>query len=233
MLDKIYEMVRKSLNGDKPFLRKLRILRYMACIIILFIAFCSSYWNVLEYINLSCALLLAAKYRMLLHKSGIAIFGIWITYSLLFQNLYRKCDIAYYMQLSYIDILLDFLFTVYFLLYAVNLGIEYANGLEIQIEVQAIIAVAYLIYGALGTSYTLHRIRYEHNQPIKYTGYCDNEGKPIPIEAKIFYNGKEYKVVKHEKTYRLLPDDEKIITSRLMKLEDAACDREGRLIIYK
>mgnify|MGYP000788120082 CR=1 FL=1 len=109
---------------------------------------------------------------------------------------------------------------------------EYANGLEIQIEVQAIIAVAYLIYGALGTSYTLHRIRYEHNQPIKYTGYCDNEGKPIPIEAKIFYNGKEYKVVKHEKTYRLLPDDEKIITSRLMKLEDAACDREGRLIIY-
>lgn len=113
------------------------------------------------------------------------------------------------------------------------IGIEYANGLEIQIEVQAIIAVAYLIYGALGTSYTLHRIRYEHNQPIKYTGYCDNEGKPIPIEAKIFYNGKEYKVVKHEKTYRLLPDDEKIITSRLMKLEDAACDREGRLIIYK
>lgn len=46
MLDKIYEMAKESLNGDKPFLRKLRILRYMACIIILFIAFCSAYWNI-------------------------------------------------------------------------------------------------------------------------------------------------------------------------------------------
>lgn len=110
---------------------------------------------------------------------------------------------------------------------------EYANGLEIQIKVQAIIAIAYLIYGALSTSYTLHRIKYEHNQPIKYTGYCDNEGKPIPIEAKIFYNDKEYKVVKHEGIYRLLPYDEKIITSRLMKFEVVACDREGKLFIYK
>lgn len=233
MLDKIYEMVRESLNGDKPFLRKLRILRYMACIIILFIAFCSSYWNLLKYINLPCAPLLAAKYRILLHKSGIVIFGIWIAYSLLFQNLYRKFDIAYYMQLSYIDILLDFLFTVYFLLYAVNLGIEYANGLEIQIKVQAIITIAYLIYGALSTSYTLHRIRYERNQPVKYTGYCDNEGKPIPFEAVVFYKGKEYKIVKFQGVYRLLPYDEKIITSGLMKLEDAASDGEGKLFIYK
>ena len=67
MIDKIFETVKKSLNGDKPFLRKLRILRYIVCIIILFIVFCSSYWNVLEYIDLPCAPLLAEKYRMLLH----------------------------------------------------------------------------------------------------------------------------------------------------------------------
>ena len=32
MLDKIFETVKKPLNGDKPFLRKLRILRYLSLI---------------------------------------------------------------------------------------------------------------------------------------------------------------------------------------------------------
>ena len=91
MIDKIFETVKKSLNGDKPFLRKLRILRYIVCIIILFIVFCSSYWNVLEYIDLPCAPLLAEKYRMLLHIIGIVGFVIWIVYNLLFQNLYKIC----------------------------------------------------------------------------------------------------------------------------------------------
>lgn len=145
MIDKIFETVKKSLNGDKPFLRKLRILRYIVCIIILFIVFCSSYWNVLEYIDLPCAPLLAEKYRMLLHIIGIVGFVIWIVYNLLFQNLYKIYDEKYHMKLLYIDILLDFLFTVIFLLYAINLGIEYANGLETRIKVQAFIATAYLI----------------------------------------------------------------------------------------
>ena len=148
MIDKIFETVKKSLNGDKPFLRKLRILRYIVCIIILFIVFCSSYWNVLEYIDLPCAPLLAEKYRMLLHIIGIVGFVIWIVYNLLFQNLYKIYDEKYHMKLLYIDILLDFLFTVIFLLYAINLGIEYANGLETRIKVQAFIATAYLIYGS-------------------------------------------------------------------------------------
>lgn len=232
MLDKIFETVKKSLNGDKPFLRKLRILRYMACIIILFIVFCSSYWNVLEYINLPCVPLIAEKYRVLLHRGVIVIFVAWIVYKLLFQNLYR-CDEKYYMKLLYIDKLIDCIFTICFLSYAINLWIEYANGLKIKIKMQACIAIVYLIYGVLSTSYALHRIKYENNQPVKYTGYCDNEGKPIPIEARIFYKGKEYKVVRHERVYRLLPYDEKIINSGLMKLEDAACDREGSLLIYK
>lgn len=233
MLDKIFETVKKSLNGDKPFIRKLRILRYVACIIILFIVFCSSYWNVLEYINLPCAPLLAEKYRMLLHRSEIVVFVIWIAYKLLFQNLYKICDGEYHMQLLYIDILLDCFFTIYFLLYAINLGIEYANGLEMQIKVQTVIAIAYLIYGVLSTSYTMHRIRYKRNQPVKYTGYCDNEGKPIPIEARIFYKGKEYKVIKYERIYCLLPHDGKGISSELIKLEDAASDGNGSLFIYK
>lgn len=114
MIDKIFETVKKSLNGDKPFLRKLRILRYIVCIIILFIVFCSSYWNVLEYIDLPCAPLLAEKYRMLLHIIGIVGFVIWIVYNLLFQNLYKIYDEKYHMKLLYIDILLDFLFTVIF-----------------------------------------------------------------------------------------------------------------------
>lgn len=164
MIDKIIDALKELLNGDKPFSRKLRILRYVACIIILFIVFCNSYWNVLLYIDLPCAPLLEEKCRMLLHETVIEVFIVWIVYEMLFQNLYRVIDKKHHMELSYIDILVDGIFTLYFLLYAVNLGIEYANGLEIQIKYQAIIAGTYLIYGALSTSYTLHRIKYEHNQ---------------------------------------------------------------------
>lgn len=47
MIDKIFETVKKSLNGDKPFLRKLRILRYIVCIIILYFAVhIGMYWNI-------------------------------------------------------------------------------------------------------------------------------------------------------------------------------------------
>jgi hypothetical protein len=233
MIDKIIDALKELLNGDKPFSRKLRILRYVACIIILFIVFCNSYWNVLLYIDLPCAPLLEEKCRMLLHETVIEVFIVWIVYEMLFQNLYRVIDKKHHMELSYIDILVDGIFTLYFLLYAVNLGIEYANGLEIQIKYQAIIAGTYLIYGALSTSYTLHRIKYEHNQCIIYTGYCDSEGQLIPIDAKVFYRGKKYKIVNHEDIYRLLPYKERIISSRLIKLEDAASDVEGKLFIQK
>lgn len=233
MLDKIFNGLKEAWNGNKPFLAKLRILRCVACIIILFIVFCDSYWNLLAYIDLPCAPLLEEKCRTVLHTTGMVVFIVWIIYITLFQNLYRVINKKYEMKLSYIDILLDFIFTVYFLVYALNLGIEYANGLQMQIRTETVLAVVYLLYCALSKSYMSHQIKYEQNKQVYYTDYCDSEGQPIPIDAKVFYKGKGYKVVKHEDVYRLLPCRDRIISSELTKLEDAASDVEGKLLIQK
>ena len=49
----------------------------------------------------------------------------------------------------------------------------------------------------------------------------------------MFYKGKGYKVVKHDGIYRILPCGENIISSQLIKLEDAASDMEGKLLVQK
>lgn len=233
MLEKIIEMLKEFFAGDKHLLRKLRILRYVSCIIILFIVFCESYWNLLVYIDLPCPPMLEEKYRTVLHLTGMKVFIAWIVYGALFHHMYKVINISHWMNLSYIDNLIDFCFTVYFLVYALNLGIEFANGYPIHIRTEAIVAVVYLIYCALKKSYNSHQIEYEQRRMIGYTDYCDCEGHSIPDEAKVFYRGKGYRVVSYNGIYRLLPCGEKIISSGLLKLEDAASDVEGRLILRK
>lgn len=232
-LEKIVDWLKEALNWDKPFVRKLRILRYIACVIILFILFCDSYWNLLTYIDLPCAPLLRENLRDILHTRIMAVFIGWMVYSIFFCYLYKFIDKKYWMNLSYIDILIEFVFTVYFVAYALNIGIEYANGLQIQVNAEAIIAVVYLMYCALDKSYTIHRINFERNKIIDYTNYCDSEGKPIPVDAKVFYKGKGYRIVEYKGVYRLLSYEEKIISSTLITLENAASDVEGKLLVQK
>ena len=60
------------------------------------------------------------EFRSVLQSTGIVVFIIWLLYGALFHNLYRVVNKKYWMNLSYTDILLDFIFTVYFLVYALN-----------------------------------------------------------------------------------------------------------------
>lgn len=232
-MKKIVDWLKEDLTGNKPFVRKLRILRYVACVIILFIMFCDSYWNLLAYIDLPCAPLLEENLRDTLYSSGMYVFIAWVVYSTLFCNLYKIIGKEHWMNLSYAGNLFDFIFTVYFVIYALNIGIEYANGLQVQVKDEAVLAVLYLMYCALDKSYRLHRINYEKNKIINYTNYCDSEGKPIPVEAKVFYKGKGYTVVKDKGVYRLFPSEEKVISSTLIELENAASDVEGKLLVQK
>lgn len=232
-MERIVDCLKGALTGNKPFVRKLRILRYVACEIILFIMFCDSYWNLLDYIDLPCAPLLEENFRDAIHSSGMGVLIAWTVYSAFFYNLYIIVSEKHWMNLSYIGTLIDFTFTVYFLVYALNIGIEYANGLQVQIKIEAILAVVYLMHCALKKSYTLHKINYERNKRRDYTNYCDSEGKTIPVDAKVFYKGKGYKVEKCKGVYKLLPREKGIIFSTLITLEDAASDVEGKLLVQK
>ena len=232
MLDKIFEWLKEFLKGETPFLRKLRILRYVTCIIILFIAFCDLYWNVLAYIDLPCAPLLDDKFREVMHSSIVAVFICWILYSAFWGNICRIFDGKYVRIVLYILDLFDFLFTVYFLAYVINIAIEYANGLQVEIRIQTIFSIVYLTYFALHTSYILHQQSYA-KRAMRYTHYCDSEGVPIPVGANVFYNGKEYRIVEYEGIYRIISYDDRLISSGLISLEDAASDSNGKLYLKK
>ena len=52
-------------------------------------------------------------------------------------------------------------------------------------------------------------------------------------KRQVFYKGKGYKVVKYKGVYRLLPREERIISSTLIALENAASDVEGKLLVQK
>ena len=85
----------------------------------------------------------------------------------------------------------------------------------------------------LDKSYTLHQIKYEKNNLVCYTGYCDSEGHAVPTDANVFYKGKGYKVVEYEGIYRLLPYGERIVSHKLITLEDAASNMDGKLLVQK
>ena len=231
MVGKVLEEVKEFVKADKPLLRKLRILRYVTCLIILFVAFCDSYWNLLEYIDLPRAPLFQERYRIILHSSEIMVWILWGLYSALYQNLYNVFDRKFWIKLSYVYILIDFVITMYFLIYALNLVVEFVNGLTINIREEAAFAVVYLVYCALQSSYTSHKIRYQKREQMIYTGFCDSKGEPIPKEAKVFYKGKQHKVEKYEGEYRLLPHGVNWIGSDSLKLEDAASDLSGKLLL--
>ena len=62
---------------------------------------------------------------------------------------------------------------------------------------------------------------YQKYRNLKYNKFVD------------IYKGKGYKVVKYKGVYRLLPREERIISSTLIALENAASDVEGKLLVQK
>lgn len=261
MWNKIYECLKEFFDAGKPFLRKLRIMRYMVCVVIIFIFICDSYWNVLTYINLPCAPLLAKSVRDFLRSSVVIIFILWLLFIMLFPKLYRYISMLcqnrhrdngdnedngdkWKMIISYIQNLLNFFFTMYFIVYAVNKVIEYANGLPVHITVEVTVAFIYLIGCAFAKSILLHSINYERNKTISYTNFCDSTGTRIPVDAYVFYNGKSYfveqkakekedSVKQKEKVYVLSPCESLYESSMEIPLEDAASDMQGKLFVER
>lgn len=231
MLEKILNKIKEFIEADRPLLRKLRLFKYVICIIILFVAFCNSYWNLLQYVDVPDVPLFAQQFRNILHSLVMLVWILWGIYSALYHNLYKVLPKKFWVKISYVYILIDFLITIYFFIYALNLVIEFVNGLTINICYEAIFSVVYLLYCMLHSSYTLHKIRYEESERVVYTGFCDNKGVPIPEDAKVFYKGKQHKVEEYDGAYRLLPHGEHWIGSDSLKLEDAACDSVGKLFL--
>lgn len=229
MLEKFLDALKELWMGNKSSLAILRFLRCMACIILISVVFCDCCWDSLVYEKTISIPLFNDKVRSLLYSIRAIMLFLWLVYRGAFQNLYKICGMGSKIIASFIEVLLDCFFTMYFFMYAINVGMEYGSGIQVQIQAEAILSVVYLTY----CTYILHKYKCEKNIQPCFTNYCDSNGQEIPIDGKVFYKGKVYKIVEYEGSYRLLPKGNKIISGKLIKLEEAASDMGGKLFVKK
>lgn len=229
MLENSVELIKSFWNLST--LRKCRLGRCISCFLILFLWFCNSYWNVLSYIAWPCLPLFGDNLRSFLHSTIKGVFISWLLYKPIILKLYKVLYFKCALQVSYAKVLLDCVYTVLFLTYAINLMVEFVNDIQVDVTLPMLVSVGYLMYCGLQESYFIHKKHYQQYIQIRYTDYCDSRGKEIPEGAEVFYKGKGYEIVRHEKEYRLLPIGEKVIYSGLIKLEEAASDVNGHLVL--
>jgi len=161
-MEKILEFLKMVFNKEVNVIRRLRLLRYVACAIIIFIAICEKYWNLLAYIELPCAPLLDEKWREVIRCIGGPMVIAWIIYKTIYGIIYKF--VIENLKVSYIDLLIEYVFSLYWLIYVLNIGIEYANGLQIQIGAEVVISVIYLVYCKLENLWFFHQYTYEYNK---------------------------------------------------------------------
>jgi len=158
-MEKILEFLKMVFNKEVNVIRRVRLLRYAACTIIIFIAICERYWDLLSYIELPCAPLLEEKWREVIRCLGGPMVIVWIIYKTIYGIIYKY--VIESLIVSYIDLLVEYIFSLYWLIYALNIGIEYANGLPIHIGAEVVISVIYLVCCHLESMWVSHQITYK------------------------------------------------------------------------
>lgn len=131
----------------------------------------------------------------------------------------------------------DFVCSLYFLIYTVNRLIELNNTIVNEEEIVSFIAGAYLLIELISWSYIQNSNNwYRVNRD--YTNYYDVNNTRIPANANVIYRGKVYRVYWSGDVVGLNTDSKKQewrLSSRenhdSISLEEAANDREGNLTI--
>jgi len=232
MFDDIKSMVNDEIIDHfkkGSFQEKLRIIRFIACAMIIFTWVCNSFWNLLSLINLQDVPPINDDVSNWLFSTGkcaliiylvlyIIIFRIICT--LISNEAIRKILLA-------IDRVLDIAFTMYFLLYAMNILLKFAQGNTMKIGMQTFIAFAYIAFWIGDTIYENVNTAFE-DVNIRYTNFTDKDGAKIPENAKLSYRGKVYNVVKYDGTYKIHPQGREI-SDEDIALEEAASDPKGNL----
>ncbi len=75
------EWIMNTLTKDRYSKRNLRFIKYIACMLILFVFFCQKYWNLLSLFKLPSVPLFDFKLRNCLHSNMGFILFLWLIYS--------------------------------------------------------------------------------------------------------------------------------------------------------
>ena len=179
-------------------------------------------------------------------KSYFCAVGIfWLGYGLIFSNLLIRicayCDkskeVKSFPVLFTVNDLIDFVCSLYFFAYAINMLVEHNNA-RVNDDMRIyIVAGGYLTFVFANWLYIKNSNNW-YNIHRDYTFYYDVNNRKIPEKANVIYRGKLYRVYwsgdvvgrnsnSQKKDWRLMSwgDNESI------SLEEAVRDREGNLTI--
>lgn len=150
-----------SLIKDAKLVRKSMIIKYCACIIIIFTFFYSIYWDVMQYIDLPMAPRLSRLIRMM---DLVYIMITWVVIYVvkcLIRNLFIvKLEIKFeekeiMLKYYFCETVVDFFMSIVTLLAAVNMFIEYLHGVSTSNIIVFWGAVIFLVFSFLKKHYIL------------------------------------------------------------------------------
>lgn len=250
-LEKIWKNVKDiSDNLEKKYNRRHvdKIIRILASLILTYIILSKLFnWEVLCS-NIKMELWNEAL-RLMVKKYIYKLCLFWLIYRLLLFRLFKiicinidKTDKTESLPIVFtIDDIVDFLCSVYFLIYAINELIEYNNGISSMGNMISVIAIGYLFCVYAEWLYVQNSNNW-YFVSREYTYYYDANNKRIPKDAYVIYRSEMYKVClsskisserkeiyskKREWELRSLDNDEQIL------LKDAVRNTNGGVILIE
>lgn len=210
------------------------------------------YWNVFEYINVPLMPLFDNEFKIILHNYTfgsfvfITIYYIFIRYFL--EKLIINLKVYFEIQLfplwhtieDFFGIIISFIIMLFF----TNCLIEYIHGYEVLNKDNKLIFVLYfylLLFKVFAWLYVKNESKWISLEK-KYTPYFDCEGKRIPEDARVIYNGKLYKIfLKLKNAGNSVDNKEWYLSDKMfgstadleILLENAVKDEKGKIKIYK
>ena len=199
-----------------PLAREARILTYAACALILFVYFCN-YWNLLNYIDFPCAPLFQENVRRICYKGAVPILIVWIVLNKIVEPLISQRIIIQnneknreeiFIKWWYCEDIIDFTIGIYFVLYAVNFLVDFANEKPVESSVPLFITLLYLTYCYLSKQYMICLPEYRKIRKV-YTGYCDSNHIKIAVGDEIDIDGCIYSVTEYSGKLRKMTTNKK------------------------
>lgn len=219
--EKAYELIKTIIEKKTPLVRVSRLLRYMSCALIIATYICVYYWDFLKYIDAPCAPLLPAILRNLfIIRKGIVVLIAYIVITYLLEDLFfnmfviklvvKNNDSQAMKWFFFITKIIDFAFTAYFLMFGINMLIDYANGIDPIGCWPLYLAIAYIGWCFIKKQYYIHSAEWNRNH-IEYTDLCDKNGKRIAYDSFVSCRGIRYRVLSVAGKEKAFGDDNMLV----------------------
>lgn len=158
LLNNTMENVLKSL-GDAELIRKNHLVKMIACFLIILVYFNYKYWNVYSFIDLPMAPQLPGKLATIRMDIVVIIWVLFCIAKKVFNStILISLETAFegiLLKVFFVELLIDFVISVLFLISAITINIEYVHGINPSGMRPFIYALSYVVFSFINKEYTL------------------------------------------------------------------------------